>query len=159
VCVRVFIHSFVLREREGFFGGFWVKSLKLPHSLLLLLPENLKATPTTKSSVRAFCSTGPHGPIMPNYWPRTFTGVGGSFYAGLVGVILILVAPQTQAYNDENPMLKWSPNYLFGSGSDGVGSRVPKSVYAYDNTFSPRVRNFISFFWPTGVNPNKLFSS
>ena len=77
---------------------------------------------------------------MPKYWPRAFSGVGGSFYAGLVGVILVLVAPQALAYNDENPMLKWSPNYLFGSGSDGVGSRVPKSVYAYDNTFSPRVR-------------------
>lgn len=84
-------------------------------------------------------------PIMPKFWPRTLgPGIGGTLGAVLLGFILLLVSPNVGAYNDENPMLKWSPNYLFGSGGDGVGNRVPKSVYAYDNTLSPRV-SFLTF--------------
>ena len=95
-------------------------------------------------SARVFRSESPSpptptDPTMPKQWPRTLgPRVGVAFGAALIGCLLVALAPAVRAYNDESPLQKWSPRYLFGA-SDLVGSRNPKSVYSAENSFAPRV--------------------
>ena len=83
----------------------------------------------------------PTDPTMPKHWPRTLgPRVGVALGAALVGFLLVAVTPAVRAYNDESPLQKWSPRYLFGaSDMAGAGTRNPKSIYSVETAFAPRV--------------------